>query len=209
MAWFKVDDGWWSHPKILQLSDSAQALWMRAGSWSMKHLTDGDVPTFALPLLGAKPKPVAELVSVGLWLEVPTGYQFHDWAKYQPSRESVERERESAAERKRVSRVKSQGESRRDSGSPSAFPDPTRPDPTPLAKDSEVIGSGTTPFCSRHPTGTDEPCGPCRTARLAFESATKAEKNKPTPTPPRASDYCVEHDWLLRSQCTEMEHRNG
>ena len=37
MAWFKVDDGWWSHPKILQLSDSAQALWMRAGSWSMKH----------------------------------------------------------------------------------------------------------------------------------------------------------------------------
>jgi len=209
MAWFKVDDGWWSHPKILQLSDSAQALWMRAGSWSMKHLTDGDVPAFALPLLGAKPKPVAELVAVGLWLEVATGYQFHDWAKYQPSRESVERERESAAERKRVSRVKSQGESRRDSGSPSAFPDPTRPDPTRLTKDSEVSGSGTTPFCSRHPTGTDEPCGPCRTARLAFESATKAEKNKPTPTPPRASDYCVEHDWLLRSQCTEMEHRNG
>ena len=209
MAWFKVDDGWWSHPKILQLSDSAQALWMRAGSWSMKHLTDGDVPAFALPLLGAKPKPVAELVAVGLWLEVPTGYQFHDWAKYQPSRESVERERESAAERKRVSRVKSQGESRRDSGRPSALPDPTRPDPTRLTKDSEVSGSGTTPFCSRHPTGTDEPCGPCRTARLAFESATATVKAKPTPTPPRASDYCPEHDWLLRSQCTEMEHRNG
>ena len=61
-------------------------------------------------------------------------------------------------------------------------------------------------FCDAHPNGTDEPCRACGNARRAYDAATKAEKLKPTPTPPRASDYCPEHDWLLRSQCTEMEH---
>ncbi len=31
MVWFKIDDGFWSHPKVLELSDAAVALWTRAG----------------------------------------------------------------------------------------------------------------------------------------------------------------------------------
>lgn len=104
MPWFMVDDGFWSHPKTLQLSDGAQALWMRAGSWSMKHLTDGFIPDFALPILSAKPRFVNELRTVSLWFRVEDGYQFHDWKRYQRSRADIEEEREKNAERKRRSR---------------------------------------------------------------------------------------------------------
>lgn len=114
MPWFMVDDGFWSHPKSLQLSDGAQALWVRAGSWSMKHLTDGFIPDFALPILSAKPRFVNELRTVSLWFSVEGGNQFHAWDEYQRSREEVEQERRDNAERKRRSRGQSRGESHRD-----------------------------------------------------------------------------------------------
>lgn len=140
--WFKIDDGFWSHPKTLQLSDGAQALWMRAGSWSMHHLTDGFIPDYALPILSAKPRYVNELRTVSLWFSVEDGNQFHDWEKYQPTREQVEADRHAAAERKRLSRERSQRDGRRDSSrsSDDAAPTPTRPDPTrPITTSNEVV----------------------------------------------------------------------
>lgn len=133
MPWFKVDDGWWSHPKILQLPDAAQALWVRAGSWSMKHLTDGVIPGYALSVLRARPAAVRALVEVGLWLPLGDGYEFHDWAKYQPTREQVEGDRKAAAERQqkaRDARRESRRDSARSSGERSASPShpiPSRP----------------------------------------------------------------------------------
>lgn len=156
MPWFKIDDGFWSHPKTLQLSDGAQALWVRAGSWCMAHLTDGVIPPFALPVLGAKRRYIDELVAVSLWIHDEGAYRFHDWQKYQPTREQVEADRDAAAERKRKSRQRAQRESHSPSRvtdgvrSPDAAPSPTRPDPT-------------------RPTET--PNGVSRTARAALESA--------------------------------------
>ena len=131
MPWFKVDDGWWSHPKTLQLSDAAQALWVRAGSWSMKHLTDGAIPGYALSVLRAKPAAVRELVAVGLWLPEGDGYAFHDWGSYQPTREQVEGDRRAAAERQQRARD-SRRESRRDGGRSNGerSPSPSHPIPS-------------------------------------------------------------------------------
>lgn len=66
------------------------------------------------------------LLDVGLWHEpghecetcppLDRGYLIHDFLEYQPSRETVLAERESARERKQRSRTKSQTESRRDVG---------------------------------------------------------------------------------------------
>src|SRR5690606_21336975 len=39
------------------------------------------------------------LVRVGLWEVAPAGYQFHDWADYQPTKEQVLSRRASSAER--------------------------------------------------------------------------------------------------------------
>ncbi|QZD98158.1 RepA-like replication initiator [Microbacterium phage Blett] len=104
MVWFRVDDAFWSHPKVLALSDAAVALWLRAGSYCAHQLTDGNVRREALPMLRGNEFAADDLVHAGLWIETPTGYVFHDWAKYQPTRASVEAEREGWRQRQRKAR---------------------------------------------------------------------------------------------------------
>lgn len=84
---------------MIGLSDAALALWLKSGSYSAQHLTDGVITRKALVLLSASPESASELVSAGLWLDHIEGYCFHDWEKYQPSRKKVEAEREKTKER--------------------------------------------------------------------------------------------------------------
>jgi hypothetical protein len=133
VAWFKVDDRFWSHPKTADLSDGATALWIRAGSWSAGHLTDGRVPVSMLRLFRARRRSADELVSVGLWSNAGDAFVFTSWDEYQPLKVQVEARREATK-----SRVNTWREGRRN-GVTDAFtgqtsnaaPDPTRPDPTP------------------------------------------------------------------------------
>jgi len=99
MTWFKVDDGFWSHPKSVDLTPEAVALWVRAGSYCGKHLTDGYVPKGRLGMLQGSPEAAYELVAAGLWLEVVDGWQFHDWSVYQDTKDAVEKRRESWKQR--------------------------------------------------------------------------------------------------------------
>lgn len=101
MTWFKVDDGFWSHPKSVDLTAEAVALWVRAGSYCGKHLTDGYVPKGRLGMLQGAPEAAYELVVAGLWREVPDGWQFHEWDKYQDTKATVERRREAWKERQK------------------------------------------------------------------------------------------------------------
>ncbi len=53
--------------------------------------------------------------------------------------------------------------------------------------------SDLSPFCTKHPNGTDDPCRACGRARIAHEIAVKAAKNKPT-TPGIVTDPdCPKH----------------
>lgn len=100
MTWFKVDDSFYDHPKVFDASDAAVALWTRAGSWAARNLTDGFVPSGLLARLSGDPVTAAkELVDRGLWKRTKGGFQFHDWAEYQPSKERVEADRKAAAVR--------------------------------------------------------------------------------------------------------------
>jgi hypothetical protein len=166
MPWFKIDDHFWSHPKTGDLSDSATALWVRAGSWSAGHLTDGFVPTTKLRYFRARQRAIDELVDAGLWDEVGAspesdareargrraggaehGYVFHDWADYQPSREAVTARRDATkkrvdAWRKGVRNAVTES-SADESETQGVTPPPTRPDPTrpdPSSKEEEVSG---------------------------------------------------------------------
>jgi hypothetical protein len=105
VTWFKVDDGFWSHPKTLALSPEAVALWTRAGSYCGKHLTDGFVLETILPMLQGTPQEADELVRAGLWCPVEGGWEFHDWTAYQDTREAVERRREAWKDRQRRHRT--------------------------------------------------------------------------------------------------------
>ena len=105
MTWFRVDDGFYSHPKTLASSLAASGLWVRAGAWVGQHLNDGLVPNDALRTISpATPTTTTrlahELVRTGLWIDVPgIGYEFHDWHALNPTREQVLADRERARKR--------------------------------------------------------------------------------------------------------------
>lgn len=205
MVWFKVDDSFWSHPKVLPLSGDALALWVRAGAYCAQQLTDGVVSLQALRMLADRDAAV-ELANAGLWEVDPKGgFRFHDWAEYQPTREHVMEERAKATERKRKSREASRRDARGTDavigGRKPAAPAPTL-DPAHLS-----------PFCPKHtPKGPGgRPCRACGDAKMALTAAQAAAKSKPT-SPPftvAAGSICPadEHQWLPDGTCTRCTAR--
>lgn len=99
MTWFRVDDSFAFHAKIVAAGNAALGLWVRAGAWSSQQLTDGFVPTHMVPSLGNRAQATA-LVKAGVWLDEEGGYRFHDWLNYQPSAAEVEADRASKHEAK-------------------------------------------------------------------------------------------------------------
>ena len=117
MTWFKVDDGFWSHPKTATLSDAAVTLWVRAGAYSCQHLTDGVIAKPVLRLVGVE-SAAGELVDAGLWIEHPDGWVFHDWDDYQETRDAVRKRRDDWRDRQKRSRERAE-QKRRESRSES------------------------------------------------------------------------------------------
>ena len=146
MPWGKVDDKLHSSQKWLATPLRARGLWAGAVSWCMDQLTDGAIPEHVVRALGGTRKDAADLVRTGLWEEAETGWIFHDWLEYQPSREQILAERAAAAARQKKARDRAKqkrdqaehdavtGQSRRDSHrdytreSRSPRPDPTHID---------------------------------------------------------------------------------
>jgi 5-methylcytosine-specific restriction endonuclease McrA len=105
VAWFNVDDSFYDHPKVWDAPDCALALWVRAGSWSSRNLTDGFVPS-GMParFCGDHEAAVRELVDRGLWIRTKGGYQFHDWTDWNSSKEAVKAKRTANARRQALFR---------------------------------------------------------------------------------------------------------
>ena len=102
MSWFKLDDQFFSHPKVLRAGPEATLLYVSGGCYAAKHLTDGLIPKCAVPTLTtlSRPQKLAErLVHVRLWHELEDDFEMHDYLLYNPSRVEVESVRESARER--------------------------------------------------------------------------------------------------------------
>lgn len=154
MPWFKVDDGFYDHPKVLELDMAARGLWVMAGAYCARHLTDGVITGRQIKVIGGTQKQAEKLVAAGLWSadDAPPSarrYAFNDWREFQPTRDDVLSKRREDAERKRLARgIKRDKQQERknvradvqvDSEAPSALPgiqapsslpDPARPDPT-------------------------------------------------------------------------------
>lgn len=182
MTWFKVDDTFYDHPKIFDAPDCAVALWTRAGTWSARNLTDGFVPA-GMParLCDDHDTAVRQLLTRGLWTRARGGYQFHDWAEYQPSAEAVKALREKRSEAgKRGGQAKA---AKQNAGKPlaSASPfakqnaTPTRPVPKGRGGTGDLKGDRAvtrepedppSPRCEKHrETASADACGPCGDAR--------------------------------------------
>lgn len=95
--WFKVDDRWHDHPKVLQVGNEAAGIWARMGSWSANYCTGGVVPhAKALAIAGAM-APLEQLQKVSLLERDGDTWIMHDWSDYNPSadeaREYTEKKR--------------------------------------------------------------------------------------------------------------------
>lgn len=114
MTYFPLSDEFHSMPELIGASDAAVALYARAASWSAFHLTDGHVPSKALPLLTAsyEQAPV-ELVERRVWKRSRGGFQFVTWPK-QVTRSNVEAQREASRRRQQKFRSAEGDLSRRD-----------------------------------------------------------------------------------------------
>lgn len=173
MSWFKVDDSFHGHPKVLSIPRrdrlAAIGLWATAGSWCAQHLTDGRFGRHMIEEFGGAEKHATALVRVGLWEENADGsLSFHDWIDWQPTREHVLERRAAEAKRKQDWRDRKREKATRPQSVPagqerdtggtdagtdagvrdsSALPDPTRPDPT-------VVPNGTTNTTAPRKRGT-------------------------------------------------------
>lgn len=103
MTWFKIDDGFHSHPKVLEAGNEAVGLYVRCGAYCAQHLTDGFVPTTVVLLYGSADL-AGVLVRVHLWIPVTGGWRMNDYLTYNRSREHVQKDRADAAERQRRAR---------------------------------------------------------------------------------------------------------
>ena len=182
VVWFKVDDKFHSSIEVMSIPVGQRAaaigLWCLAGAWSCDQLKDGLVPGSLIEGWGATRETASALVKAKLWERAGrSDYQFRNWAKWQPTRAATLQKRAEVNERVRKSRSHTPRDTAESNADVTRYksgvtPPPTRPDPTTvkgIGKSASVVTKG--PWCARHPGGTDEACGPCRTARIAFEAA--------------------------------------
>lgn len=64
-------------------------------------------------------------------------------------------------------------------------------------------------YCKKHPTGTEDPCRGCGTARSRYEEAAKERKSRPAPQPFTPGTTCPndKHSWLSDGTCTRCTER--
>src|SRR5215831_3604523 len=96
MAWVRIDDDLFSHPKILHAwrdCPAAIGLWPLSLAWAGRHLTDGRVSADfvygLIPNRRQRDRATSALVDAELWVPNGTGWQIHDWADYNESRERI------------------------------------------------------------------------------------------------------------------------
>jgi hypothetical protein len=117
MPWFKIDDKAHSHPKFMRAGNAALGLWLRCGSYSAQHLTEGIVPGPIAQMYGTAPQ-ASKLVKTGLWHQHghgcdrcpqpgPGDYAIHDFfeAGRNTTRAQYEANKNAAADRAAKSRA--------------------------------------------------------------------------------------------------------
>jgi hypothetical protein len=131
VTWFKIDDAWSTHPKTRKAGRDGRALWVHAGVGCGKARTSGVVAPHLLPdyaYLADVRNPAraaTALVDAGLWHDheslascpdcsdlvelEPGAFYFHDWTKYQPTKDDVETPADNARWKRRKALSRDRG----------------------------------------------------------------------------------------------------
>lgn len=103
MAWFRIEDEFHGHPKVVAAGNAATGLWVRCGTWSSKYLTDGFIPSDVVRSMGRTGE-VDRAVAARLWVPTEGGMLMPDYLDYNPAGASIRERRERDAKRKRRER---------------------------------------------------------------------------------------------------------
>lgn len=104
MPWVKLDDQFFTHPKVQRAGRDARDLYLAGLTYCARQLTDGEIPVEAMRLLAAMAEiddwqtAARRLLEAGLWESCDGGYVVHDYLEYNPSRACVEQTRSARAE---------------------------------------------------------------------------------------------------------------
>lgn len=81
MAWMKVETSVARHRKFVKAGPAPSWLWVCGLAYCQEGLTDGFIPTEALPYLGVKnaAQLAHHLVAAGLWDQADGGWMVHDY----------------------------------------------------------------------------------------------------------------------------------
>jgi hypothetical protein len=108
MPWFRLDDNFYDHPKVVAAGNAAIGLWVRCGTYSANKLLDGKIPAKNVREMG-RPREIEALLDAAMWIQNGTGFLIPDYLEYNPSKDQVEAERASARERQAKRRRDEQG----------------------------------------------------------------------------------------------------
>jgi hypothetical protein len=110
MAWVKLDDGFFLHPKAIAAGRDARDVYLAALCWSNQQMTDGVIPAHTLPLIAALAgvadydAAASKLVEVQLWHNHVEGWEVHGFLERQQAREQREEWLQRDRERKKAAR---------------------------------------------------------------------------------------------------------
>jgi hypothetical protein len=97
MPWGRIDDSMYDHPKVEALPartrNACVGLWIRAISYSNRHMTDGFVSDDKLRRLDARATEIEALVAVGLFDRLVDGIRIHDFLDFNDSASTVRKRR--------------------------------------------------------------------------------------------------------------------
>ena len=116
MAWGRLDDSFYDHPKTLRIwrkCPGAVGLHARAISYCAKHQTDGyimaEIVNGLSPLQRDREEQVKALIEEQAWYESEDDFAVHDYLDYNPSKEETEAKRAADRDRKREQRARKNG----------------------------------------------------------------------------------------------------
>lgn len=108
MGWFKVDDHYFEHYKVLEAGPTAADLNLRGIAYCSRNQSDGKIPKAAVQLLNPGrdvADDITRLLDAGLWRETQKFFVIHDYLEHQSSRAQIRDKQKSARDRKRKSRT--------------------------------------------------------------------------------------------------------
>jgi hypothetical protein len=196
-AYAKLLANYASDDAIIEAGQAAELLFVRglaflSTSDSDGYITDAQVIRYVGAGMRDAMKRAQRLAEVGVWERVDGGFNVRSWLRIHESAEEKGRKKAQDRERKRTTPTHPPVPP--DSGrNPNGFHErgasesllgsyvsSNQPTEQSTARQSRATtGQGTEPaaaaappsmYCSEHPNGTEKPCGPCGTAKLAYKA---------------------------------------